>query len=80
MSENEDFYNKFNTGSPKKHNFKSNVFVPFISGVLGASLVLGLSFGVPNIRKKLLPTNYTESIDSNTAQTSNSRNRWFYIP
>ena len=72
MSENEDFYSKFNTDSPKKHNFKSNVFVPFISGVLGASLVMGLTFGVPNIRKTLIPNTNTESTNSN--EISNSRN------
>lgn len=75
MSENDDFYSKFNIDSPKKHNSKSNIFVPFISGVLGASLVLGLAFGVPNIRKKLIPGANTESTNSN--ENSNSRNCWF---
>ncbi|MBQ3145522.1 MAG: hypothetical protein IJB90_02995 [Clostridia bacterium] len=70
MSDNENFYSKFNTDSPKKHNFKSNIFVPFISGVLGASLVIGLTFGVPNIRKTLIPN--TES--TNSDEISNSRN------
>lgn len=72
MSDHEDFYNKFNINSPKKHNFKSNVFVPFISGVLGASLVMGLTFGVPNIRKTLIPNTNTESSYSN--ENSNFRN------
>ena len=72
MSENDDFYSKFNVDSPKKHNSKSNVFVPFISGVLGASLVLGLTFGVPAIRKTLIPSTNTES--TNSKGNSNSRN------
>ena len=72
MSENEDFYSKFNIDSPKKHNSKSNVFVPFVSGVLGASLVLGLAFGVPNIRSSLISNINTESTNSN--DNSNLRN------
>lgn len=72
MSENDDFYSKFNIDSPKKHNSKSNIFVPFISGVLGASLVLGLAFGVPNIRNTLIPNANTESTNLN--ENSNYRN------
>ncbi len=74
MSENEDFYSKFNTSSPKKHSFKSNVFVPFISGVLGASLVMGLSFGVPNIRKAVIPNVSNGATNYNPNEISNSRN------
>lgn len=72
MSENDDFYSKFNVDSPKKHNSKANVFVPFISGVLGASLVLGLAFGIPNIRNSLIANINTESTNSN--EFSNPRN------
>ena len=63
MNNNDDFYQKFSSDSPKRGSFKSNVFVPFISGILGSVLVLGLYYGVPNIRKKL---------DSNISQTSNT--------
>lgn len=70
MNENDDFYSKFNTTPPKKHHFKSNVFVPFISGALGASLVLGLAFGVPNIKNTLI----TNSESNNLNGFSNSRN------
>ena len=72
MSENDDFYSKFNIESPKKNISKSKVFVSFISGVLGASLVLGLTFGVPTIRKTLIPGANTES--TNSKENSNSRN------
>ena len=44
MGKNDDFYAKFNSSSSKKGTFKSNVFVPFISGILGASLVIGICF------------------------------------
>ena len=72
MSENDDFYQKFNTsGNSKKGNFRSSVFVPFISGVLGASLVLGIYLGFPNIR-----SNYKNEQDKqqsiNSVEVSNN--------
>ena len=73
MNENNDFYTKFNIDSPKKHNSKSNIFVPFISGILGASLVMGISFGVPTIRNRLIP-NTSELAITNSNENSNSRN------
>lgn len=51
MSDN--FYEKFDE---EKHSFKSSVFVPFVSGIVGASLVVGTCFGVPTIKNKLLYT------------------------
>ena len=51
MEEN-GFRNVVNNSS--KGSFRSSIFVPFISGVLGCSLVLGTCFGVPNIRDKIV--------------------------
>ena len=51
MEENE-FRNVFNSNS--KGSFGKNVVTPFISGVLGCSLVLGTCFGVPSIKEKIL--------------------------
>ena len=53
MNKNDDFYAKFNSSSSKKGTFKSNVFIPFLSGILGASLVVGICFGIPNVKNKL---------------------------
>ena len=61
MSNNDDFYQKFSPSSSKSGGFKSNVVVPFISGILGSMLVLGIYYGVPDIRKKL---------DSNTSKAN----------
>ena len=53
------------------NGFGKNVFLPFISGVLGAALVVGTCFGVPGIKSKLLgetlssPTSATTSIQTN---------------
>ena len=51
MEENE-FRNVFNSNS--KGSFGKNIVTPFISGVLGCSLVLGTCFGVPSIKDKIL--------------------------
>jgi len=54
MEENE-FRNVINKSS--NGSFSKNVAVPFISGVLGCSLVIGTCFGVPNIREKIIGGN-----------------------
>ena len=36
--------------------FGKSVFVPFISGILGASLVMGVCFGIPTIKQNLFNT------------------------
>ena len=40
--------------TPKKSGFGKTVFVPFVSGVVGASLVVGVCFGVPQVRENLI--------------------------
>lgn len=49
-----------------KSGFGKTVAVPFLSGVLGAGLVLGTCFGVPGIRENLL------KVDSNKNTVSTS--------
>lgn len=73
MEENE---NKFEVVSSKvsKENFKNrntnnfgkNVLLPFASGIIGCSVVIGTCFGVPSIKEKLVGTS------NNTVQTSTS--------
>ncbi len=55
-------------------SFGKNVVVPFISGVLGCSLVLGTCFGVPNIREKIVGgSNSTNSTSyENTGVVNNN--------
>ena len=62
MGKNDDFYAKFNSSSSKKGTFKSNVFVPFISGILGASLVIGICFGIPSVKNRLQNSNNNSSV------------------
>lgn len=59
MESNENnFRNIVNTSYAEKKpkNFKNNIVVPFISGVLGCSLVIGTCFGVPSIKEKIVGT------------------------
>ena len=69
-----DFYQKFNSDTPKSSNFKSNFLVPFISGILGTTLVLGLAFGIPSIRHSLISNNSDNSniTSADSIQTSNT--------
>ena len=44
-------YNK----APKNHSgFGKTIILPFISGVLGCSVVIGTVFGVPSIKTKII--------------------------
>ena len=50
-------------------NFGKTVAVPFLSGVLGAGIVLGTCFGVPTIKERLVETN-NKSVETSTTQIS----------
>lgn len=60
--------------SPKSNaGFGRTVFVPFLSGITGAILVVGTCFGVPSIKSKLLGnTQETSSNILNKSETSTS--------
>lgn len=55
-------------------SFGKNFLLPFFSGVLGCSIVIGTCFGIPSIKEKLINTNY-----SFTNQGSNSSENNGYI-
>lgn len=56
-------------GEKSNKNFAKKVGVPFLSGALGATLVLGVCFGVPSIKTAILGKTATTSTTS-TASTS----------
>lgn len=75
MSNNDDFYKNFNIEPQKSSNFKFNILIPFLSGLLGATLVIGLAFGIPDIKEKLVnytPTEITTSTNSTDIEVSNT--------
>ena len=55
MEEN-NFRNVVDYDSKSKGSFGKNILTPFISGVLGCTLVLGTCFGVPSIKEKIVGT------------------------
>ena len=50
----ENHFKKADT--PKKSSVGKTVFVPFVSGIVGASLVIGVCFGIPQVRENLIGT------------------------
>lgn len=53
-------------------NFGKSVAVPFLSGVLGATLVLGTCLGVPEIRSNIIGENNN---NNNSVSTSTSASK-----
>lgn len=49
-------FNNYSSNSSAKSNgsFFKTIFIPFVSGILGCSLVIGTCFGVPTIKEKIL--------------------------
>lgn len=84
MEENEKNETKFKaipvTGSSSYKNEKSQknktgfgktVILPFVSGVVGCSVVLGTCFGVPSIRSKLI-NNFSSNISTSNSSSTQS--------
>lgn len=62
--ENKQIYQDTVTVSkPPKSSFSKNILVPFISGVVGSSAVLGVCFGVPSIKEALLKDSNSSTIN-----------------
>lgn len=53
----------------KQNNFEKTVLIPFASGVIGCSLVLGTCFGIPSIKEKLIG-NQTSTVQTSTQTAS----------
>lgn len=75
-NDNEYEFNSSNTTLEKdcsqKHsnNYGKNVFVPFLSGIVGATLVVGTCFGVPSIKEKIVGSSHFRGTTSTSAGTS----------
>jgi len=57
---------------PKQNSFGKSFMVPFVSGILGASLMLGICFGVPNIKNKLIDTEVVSEKDTTSEEKKSS--------
>ena len=59
------------SGRPKS-GFGKSVIIPFISGVVGCTVVIGTCFGVPSIRTKLIGNQTTSSISTTNNNSTKS--------
>ena len=55
-----------------KSGFGKSVIIPFISGVVGCTVVIGTYFGVPSIRTKLIGNQTTSSISTTNNNSTKS--------
>ena len=64
----------------EKKGFGKTVFIPFVSGVIGASLVVGTCFGVPSIKNNLfkLESSVNQDEKSTTSSKKTSSNNSSY--
>lgn len=78
--DNNEFFKTVNSKVSSKRTkigFFKGIFVPFISGLLGTALILGICINVPIVRKKLsdyLNITTTTSSTTNSEKNSNTQN------
>ena len=74
MENNQSNFKNISSFSEKenKSNLKNNILIPFLSGVLGCSLVVGTCFGVPSIKSKIVGNNNSIKTSSSVNESSNS--------
>ena len=65
-------YNKNEKSQKNKTGFGKTVILPFVSGVVGCSVVLGTCFGVPSIRSKLINNSSSNISTSNSSSTQSN--------
>jgi serine protease Do len=66
--ENNEFY--FN--NKKTFSFTKSILIPFCFGIVGTSLTIGICFGIPEIKNKLVGTNNTNTITTVSSTKTSS--------
>src|SRR5574344_1960582 len=56
----------------KNFNFGKQILIPFASGVIGSTIVLGICFGIPNVRHSILGDSNNNSESNNSLQNINT--------
>ena len=56
----------------EKFHFGKNILLPFVSGIVGCSVVIGTCFGVPSIKEKLVGKSSTVQISTSNASGTTS--------
>lgn len=66
MNDINDYFDNEKTKKKRKLNVKNNIVTPFVFGVLGASLVIGICFGNTTIKSKILGEEIEKSKTTST--------------
>ncbi len=69
-NENKSTFKSIGSQNKKKRSFSNGVLVPFLSGILGACLVIGICFGVPEIKTMILGEDDTETASTTVKQST----------
>lgn len=59
----------YDKSSNNKSGFGKSVIIPFVSGILGCSVVIGTCFGVPSIRNKIIGSSSSSISTTNNNST-----------
>ena len=62
----------YNKSSKNHSGFGKSVLIPFVSGVLGCSVVIGTCFGIPSIRTKIIGDTNSSSISTTNNNSTQS--------
>ena len=62
----------YEKNTKNKSGFGKTVLLPFVSGVVGCSVVIGTCFGVPSIKNKLMGTSSSNISTSNSNTTTSN--------
>lgn len=54
----ENNFKSVSVGRPRKPSFFKAILLPFISGIIGAGLVIGICFGIPTIKNDIFNRKY----------------------
>ena len=73
MKENNDFFKSFDDPSKNGSSFGKSFLIPFLSGILGTTLVISIVFGIPSIKNSILNTSTkTEETSAIPSSSSNT--------
>jgi len=74
MDDRNDYYNRLHSVPNSKFGFGHTVFIPFICGLLGGLLILGVAFGIPAVKNKLIEVSGQENSQQTSSLLSSSGN------
>lgn len=68
----ENNFKSISVSKPRNPSFFKTILLPFISGIIGAGLVIGICFGVPTIKKDILNGGTSQEASKKEENTTNN--------